>query len=85
MVHIEFDVFALVVDANECINAAAFESAGDLLPDHVLEILILAWKFDVNVQVAVVHAFDFDEHRQIRRFRARGSEPGHAVDHGLTS
>jgi hypothetical protein len=85
VVNVQLDVFAFVIDANKSVHSAAPESAGDPLLDEVLEGLIFAGDFDVNIQITVVHALDFDEYRQIRRFRAGRSETGHAVDHEFTS
>ena len=62
-INIQLDVLALVIHADEYIEAPALETAREFLPDDVLEILILAGNLDVNVEIPVVHAFDLDQCR----------------------
>src|SRR5262249_54407248 len=84
-IHIESDVLSLVIHANEHVETPAFERAGKFLPDGIFKILIFAGYFNMNVEVAMIHAFDLNQYRQVLRFCAPGSETSHAVDHGVTS
>ena len=46
----------------------------NLLTDHVLEILILRRNLDVNIEISMIDAFDFNEHGEVRPPRLR-AEP----------
>ena len=85
MVHIELDVLTLVIDSHEHIKPATLKGRRKLLTNDVFEILVFAGSLDVNIEITVVHAFDLDQHRQIRCLGASGPETGHAIDHEFTS
>ena len=84
-VYIQFNVFALVIHSYEDIEAPALECARQSLADHVLEILVLSGNLRVNVEIPMIHTLDFDQDGQVRRLGAAGPEPGHAIDHVVTS
>src|SRR5262245_23357408 len=85
VIHIELDVFPLVVDTEERIEPAPLEHCGDLLPDDVFEVLIFTGNLDVDIEIAMVNALDFGPDGQIRRLGPSGAETRHAVDHEFTS
>ena len=61
---LEFDIFALVFDADESIESAALEGTGNPLANDIFKVLEFAWNLDVDVDVPVVHALDLDEHTE---------------------
>ncbi len=85
MVHVELDVLPPVVDAGESIETASFERGGNLLADDVFEILVLAGKLDMRVEVTMVDALDLDQNGQIESLGSGGTETRHTVNHELTS
>jgi len=63
VVHVQFDVFPLVIDTDERIETSSFECCRSLLPDDVLEVLIFAGDLGVNIEIPVIYTLDLNEHR----------------------
>jgi hypothetical protein len=85
VIHVELDVLALVIDADESVKPPSLECGGKLLADDAFEILVFAGYFDVNIQIPVIHTLDLDKHGQVGCFGSTGAEARHAVNHELTS
>ena len=85
LVHIQLDILPLVIDTNENIQPAAFESIRNFLADDVFKILVFTRNLDVNIEVSMVDALNLNQYGQTACLGPGGTKPGHAVDHELTS
>jgi len=63
VVHVQFDVFPLVIDTVERIETSSFACCRSLLPDDVLEVLIFARDLGVNIELPVIYTLDLNEPR----------------------